>query len=78
MLWKPCNCGNSEQLQVLRCIQQIETNDLEPTIIGGATLTRHNIVLSQIRDYPFRRLLRLAGLRWRYSTPPLHGIDCNC
>jgi hypothetical protein len=22
--------------------------------------------------FPFRRLLRLAGLRWRYSTPPLH------
>jgi hypothetical protein len=23
--------------------------------------------------FPFRRLLRLAGLRWRYSTPPQHG-----
>jgi hypothetical protein len=23
---------------------------------------------------PFSRLLRLAGLRWRYSTPPPHGI----
>jgi hypothetical protein len=23
---------------------------------------------------PFRHLLRLAGLRWRYSTPPPHGI----
>jgi hypothetical protein len=22
--------------------------------------------------FPFRRLLRLAGLRWRYSTPPPH------
>jgi hypothetical protein len=31
-------------------------------------------LLSQIRDFPFRRLLRLAGLRWRYSTPPPHGI----
>jgi hypothetical protein len=26
----------------------------------------HNLV-SQIRDFPFRRLLRLAGLRWRYT-----------
>jgi hypothetical protein len=26
---------------------------------------------------PFRRLLRLAGSRWRYSTPPPHGIDCK-
>jgi hypothetical protein len=23
--------------------------------------------------FPFRRLLRLAGQRWRYSTPPPHG-----
>jgi hypothetical protein len=22
--------------------------------------------------FPFRRLLRLEGLRWRYSNPPLH------
>jgi hypothetical protein len=24
--------------------------------------------------FPFRRLLRLAGIRWRYSNPPPHGI----
>jgi hypothetical protein len=35
--------------------------------------TRDHNLLSQIRDFPFRRLLRLAGLRWRYSTLPLHG-----
>jgi hypothetical protein len=35
--------------------------------------TRDHILLSQIWDYPFRRLLQLAGLRWRYSTPPPHG-----
>jgi hypothetical protein len=23
---------------------------------------------------PFRRLLQLAGSRWRYSTPPPHGL----
>jgi hypothetical protein len=32
--------------------------------------TRHHILLPQIWDFPFRRVLRLAGLRWRYSTPP--------
>jgi hypothetical protein len=32
--------------------------------------TRGNILLSQIRDFPFRRLLRLSGSRWRYSTTP--------
>jgi hypothetical protein len=35
--------------------------------------TRDHILLSQIRDFPFRHLLRLAGSRWRYSTPPPHG-----
>jgi hypothetical protein len=28
-----------------------------------------HILLSQIREFPFRRLLRLAGLQWKYSTP---------
>jgi hypothetical protein len=36
--------------------------------------TREHLLLSQIRDFPFRRLLRLAGLSWRYSTPPPHGM----
>jgi hypothetical protein len=36
--------------------------------------TRGQILLSQIRDFPFRRLLRLAGSRWRYSTPPPYGL----
>jgi hypothetical protein len=35
--------------------------------------THNHILLSQIRDFPFRRLLRRAGLRWKYSTPPPHG-----
>jgi hypothetical protein len=39
--------------------------------------TRDHILFSEIRDFPFRRLLRLAGLRWRYSTPPPHGSDLN-
>jgi hypothetical protein len=34
--------------------------------------TRGHILLSQIRDFPFRRLW-LAGSRWTYSTPPPHG-----
>jgi hypothetical protein len=27
----------------------------------------------RFENFPFRRLLRLAGLRWRYSNPPPHG-----
>jgi hypothetical protein len=43
-------------------------------IFGSDTRgTRDGILLSQIRDFPYHRLLRLAGLRWRYSTPPPHG-----
>jgi hypothetical protein len=38
--------------------------------LGSESLgTRDHILLSQIWDFPFRRLLRLAGSR-RYSTPP--------
>jgi hypothetical protein len=39
--------------------------------------TRDHILLSQILDFTFRLLLRLAGLRWRYSTPPPHGFLPN-
>jgi hypothetical protein len=43
-------------------------------ILGSESLgTRYHILLSQIRDFPFCRLLRLAGSWWRYSTPPPHG-----
>jgi hypothetical protein len=34
---------------------------------------RPYILLSHIWDFPFRRLLRLEGSEWRYSTPPPHG-----
>jgi hypothetical protein len=42
---------------------------------SSVALVAIRILLSQIRDFPFRRLLRFAFLRWRYSTPPPHGID---
>jgi hypothetical protein len=35
--------------------------------------TRDHNLLSQIRDFPFHRLLRVAGLGWRYSIPLSHG-----
>jgi hypothetical protein len=42
-------------------------------IVGSESLgTRDHILLSHTRDFLFRRLLRLAGLRWGYSTPPPH------
>jgi hypothetical protein len=42
--------------------------------LGSESLgTSDHILLSQIWDLPFRRLLRLAGSRWSYSNPPPHG-----
>jgi hypothetical protein len=42
--------------------------------LGSESLgTRDHLLLSQIWDVLFRRLLRLAGSRWRYSNPPPHG-----
>jgi hypothetical protein len=54
--------------------------DLASAFILGSESrgARDNVLMSQILDFPFCRLLRLAGLRWRYSTPPPHGkINCN-
>jgi hypothetical protein len=43
-------------------------------ILGSESLgTRGHILLFQIREFPFRRLSRLAGLRSRYSTRPPYG-----
>jgi hypothetical protein len=39
--------------------------------------TSDRILLSQIRDFPFRRLLQLAGSRWRYSNLPPHGTQTD-
>jgi hypothetical protein len=40
--------------------------------LGSESLETHDHILhSQILDFPFRRLLRLVGSRWRYS-PRLH------
>jgi hypothetical protein len=50
--------------------------DLASVVFLGSEFlgARDHILLSQIWDFPFRRLLRLSGSRWRYSTPP----PCGC
>jgi hypothetical protein len=49
---------------------------LDSAVIFGSESrgTRDHILLSQVRDFHFSRLLRFAGLRWRYSTPLLHSL----
>jgi hypothetical protein len=45
------------------------------SVFGSESLGTHDcILLFQSLDFSFRRLLRLAGLRWRYSIPPQHGL----
>jgi hypothetical protein len=49
--------------------------------LGSESLgTRGHTLLSQIRHFPFYRLLRLVGSRWRYSTPQncfLYRVDTD-
>jgi hypothetical protein len=46
-------------------------------LVSETLETRDHILRSQIWDFPFRRLLRLSGSRWMYSTPPPHGWCLN-
>jgi hypothetical protein len=78
-LWV-CWCGAPSVTRGRACSLQLlalaRAVILEPESHG----TCDHILLSQIRNFPFCRLLRLTGLRWRYSTPPPHEIrnSCSC
>jgi hypothetical protein len=43
-------------------------------LVSESRGTRDHILLSQVRDFHFCRLLQLAGSRRRYSTPPPRGM----
>jgi hypothetical protein len=45
-----------------------------PDRSGGKTTT-NRLIYDAAFLVPFNRLLRLAGSRWRYSTPPPHGLS---
>jgi hypothetical protein len=70
-----CWCGTLSLTRERVCRLQLLLVLASKVIFGSESRgTCDHISLSPIRDFPFRRLLRLAGLWWRYSTPPLHGI----
>jgi hypothetical protein len=70
-----CWCGALSLTRGRVCRLQLLLALASEVIIGSESFgTRDHILPSQIRDFPFRRLLRLARLRWRYSTPPPHRI----
>jgi hypothetical protein len=61
------------------CRLQLQLALASAVIFGSESRrTRVHILLSHIWDFFFRRLLRLVGSRWRYSTPPPHGSLCLC
>jgi hypothetical protein len=70
-----CWCGTLSLTRWRVCRLQLLLGLASAVILWSESRgTRDHILLSQIRDFPFPRLLLLAGLRWRYSTPPPRGI----
>jgi hypothetical protein len=71
---RSCFCGAPSLTRGRVCLLNILLALASAVFLGPEFLgTRDRILLSLIWDFPFRRLLRLAGARWRYSTPPPHG-----
>jgi hypothetical protein len=69
-----CWCGALSLTREWVCALKLLLALASEFIIGSESRgTRDHILLSQIRDFPSCCLLRLAGLRWRYSNPPPHG-----
>jgi hypothetical protein len=65
-----CSCWALSLTRGQVCRLQLLLALASAVILGSESRgARDQILLSQIRDFPFRRLLRLAGIRWRYSTP---------
>jgi hypothetical protein len=72
-LLRICWCGALSLTRGRVCRLQLLLAVASAVILGSESLgTRGRILLSQIWDFSFRRLLRLAGSRWRHSTPPPH------
>jgi hypothetical protein len=72
-LWS-CFCGAPSLTRGQVCLLYMLLALASVVFLGFDSLgTRDNILLFQIFDFPFRRLLRPAGSRWRHSTPPPHG-----
>jgi hypothetical protein len=74
-----CWCGAHSLTRGRICRLQLLLALGSAVIFGAESSgTIDHVLLSQIRDFPFCRLLRLGGLRWRYLNPPSHGITLSC
>jgi hypothetical protein len=66
-LWV-CWCGALSLTRGRVYLSQMLLAPTSAVIFGSESRrTRDHILLPQIKDFPFRRLLRLAGLRWKLS-----------
>jgi hypothetical protein len=69
-------CGAFSLTRGRVCLLQLMLALARVVIFGfESSGTRDHILLSHVRDFPFRRLLPLAGSRWRYSTPVHTGLS---
>jgi hypothetical protein len=72
-LWQLRSCfGGAPSLTRGRvCLLYMMLVVTSVVLLGSESLgTRYYLLLSQIWDFPFRRLLRLTGSRWSYANPP--------
>jgi hypothetical protein len=73
-LLRSCFCGAPSLTGGRVCLLYMLLSLASAVFLGSEfRVTRNHILLFQIWDFAFRRLLRLAGSRWRYSTPSSHG-----
>jgi hypothetical protein len=75
---RSCFCGAPSLTRGRVCLLYMLLALASAVFLGSDFLgTRDHILLSQIWAFPFRRLLRLVGSRWRYSTQPPHGFQLS-
>jgi hypothetical protein len=58
-------------MTIFYCLR-FETPNLEGQVPAYISGRNRGPSYTPSHGFPFRRLLRLAGLRWRYSSPPPH------
>jgi hypothetical protein len=69
-----CWCGTLSLTRERICHLQLLLALAITVIFGSKSCATHYILLSQIRDLAFHRLIQVAGLLWKYSILPPHGI----
>jgi hypothetical protein len=72
---RSCFCGAPSLMRGWVCRLYMLLAFASAVFLGSESLgTSDHIFLSHFWDFPFRCLLQLAELWWRYSTPPSPGI----